>query len=246
MLDSRKQFKRPPKRYQPRGLSILYEDRDILVVDKVSGLLTVSSAKTRENTAYYLLNEYVRKGNAKSRLRVFVVHRLDKETSGLLVVAKSERSLRSLARQLKQREVHKCYLALVRGVPASREGVIDAPIGRHPRNRKKMATVAEGREATTRYRLRRQVGSYALLEVEPISGRTHQIRVHLASISHPIIGDAVYGLRSPYLSRQFLHAWRLRFLLESSKQMVELESPLPPDLSSALVALQGEVGEGDS
>ena len=144
-------------------------------------------------------------------LRPGIVHRLDKDTSGLLVVAKNDRAHRSLAQQLKDRDVHKTYLALVQGVPRPAEGVIEAPIGRNPRNRKKMAVVAGGREAETGYRTRQLWDDYALLAVEPVTGRTHQIRVHLAAIGHPIVGDATYGRRSALIGRQFLHAHRLAF-----------------------------------
>jgi 23S rRNA pseudouridine1911/1915/1917 synthase len=130
--------------------------------------------------------------------------------------------------------VHKTYLALVHGVPSPREGQIEAPIGRSPRNRKKMAVVENGREATTRYKVREELGKYTLLEVEPVTGRTHQIRVHLAAIGHPIVGDAVYGRPSPLVARQFLHAWKLAFAMPLGGRQVEFESPLPPDLRQAL------------
>jgi len=123
-------------------------------------------------------------------------------------------------------------------VPQPPQGTIEAPIGRHPRNRKKMAVVAGGREAETRYRTREEVDGFALLEVEPVTGRTHQIRVHLAAIGHPVVGDSVYGKRSDLVGRQFLHAWRLAFDLPSSGRRVEFESPLPADLRAALARLR--------
>ena len=134
--------------------------------------------------------------------------------------------------------MHKRYLTLVAGAPTLQEGVIEGPIGRHPRNRKKMAVVSGGKEATTRYWLRERIGDYALLEVEPVSGRTHQIRVHLASIGHPVLGDHVYGRRTPLLSRQFLHAWKLSFRLPESERIVEVESPLPEDLTQVVSTLR--------
>ena len=225
-------------------LTIIYQDDDILVVDKPAGL-TVHPAPghpsgTLVNALLALCPEL--KGIAGT-LRPGIVHRLDKDTSGLLVVAKNDRAQRSLSQQLKEREVRKVYLALVQGVPRPPEGVIEAPIARHPKNRKKMAIVAGGREAETRYRVRQEIpggGGYALLEVEPITGRTHQIRVHLAAIGHPVVGDTTYGRRSPYVQRQFLHAHRLAFRLPTSDRTVELESPLPPDLRQGLEKLQGE------
>lgn len=234
---------REPLQPQPEAipLAIVYQDEDVIVVDKPAGL-TVHPAPghpsgTLVNALLALRPELAGVGEA---LRPGIVHRLDKDTSGLLVVARNERAHRSLTRQLKQREVHKTYLALVQRLPDPLEGVIDSPIGRHPRNRKKMAIVPGGREARTRYRLREALGDYALLEVEPVSGRTHQVRVHLASIGHPVVGDPTYGRRSPYLPRQFLHAWRLALRLPESEEIVEFESPLPPDLREALARLRAE------
>jgi len=157
-----------------------------------------------------------------------------------MVVAKNDRAQRSLQRQLKEREVRKTYVALVKGVPAPREGTIEAPIGRHPKNRKKMAVVADGREATTRYRMREEIagGQYSLLEVEPATGRTHQIRVHLAAAGHPVVGDATYGRPSAAVGRQFLHAQKLAFAMPLGGRTVEFESPLPTDLREALSRLR--------
>ena len=134
--------------------------------------------------------------------------------------------------------MRKTYLALVHGVPQPAQGTIEAPIGRHPRNRKKMAVVAGGREAETKYRVREALDGFVLLEVEPITGRTHQIRVHLAAIGHPVVGDTVYGKRSELIDRQFLHAWRLAFALPSSGRLAEFESPLPTELRAALASLR--------
>jgi 23S rRNA pseudouridine1911/1915/1917 synthase len=124
-------------------------------------------------------------------------------------------------------------------VPKPREGQIEAPIGRNPKNRKKMAVVEDGREATTRYRVREEFSGYALLEVEPVTGRTHQIRVHLAAIGHPIVGDAVYGRPTPLIDRQFLHAAKLAFGMPLGGRLVEFESPLPADLRDVLEVLRG-------
>ncbi len=228
-------------------LTVIYQDEDVIVVDKPAGL-TVHPAPghpsgTLVNALLAIAPELA---EARETMRPGIVHRLDKDTSGLLVVARSERARASLTHQLKEREVHKTYLALVQGVPEPSQGTIEAPIGRNPRNRKKMAVVAGGREAETKYRVRESLDdpsadrrSFALLEVEPVTGRTHQVRVHLAAIGHPVVGDGVYGKRSPLVGRQFLHAWRLAFELPSSGRLVEFESPLPADLRAALRSLRG-------
>ena len=220
-------------------LTIIYQDEDVIVVDKPAGL-TVHPAPghpsgTLVNALLALAPELA---GLRDRVRPGIVHRLDRDTSGLLVVARNERARDDLIRQMKQREVSKTYLALVQGVPQPPQGTIEAPIGRHPRNRKKMAVIAGGREAETRYRVRETVDGFALLEVEPVTGRTHQIRVHLAAIGHPVAGDTTYGKRSDIVGRQFLHAWRLAFDLPSSGRRVEFESPLPADLRAALARLR--------
>ncbi|HVP05797.1 MAG TPA: RluA family pseudouridine synthase [Dehalococcoidia bacterium] len=220
-------------------LTIVYQDNDIIVVDKPPGL-TVHPAPGHPSGTLVnaLLAMCPDLQGIAGTLRPGIVHRLDKDTSGLLVVAKNDRAMRALQAQLAERRVHKTYLALVVGVPKPREGQIEAPIGRNPRNRKKMAIVEGGREATTRYKVREELPGHALLEVEPVTGRTHQIRVHLAAIGHPILGDRVYGRPSPLIDRQFLHAWKLAFGMPLGGRQVEFESPLPPDLRAALEALR--------
>ena len=222
-------------------LTIIYQDGDIIVLDKPAGL-TVHPAPGHPSGTLVnaLLAACPDLRGIAGTLRPGIVHRLDKDTSGLMVVAKNDRAQRALQRQLKDRDVRKTYLALVRGVPAPREGTIAAPIGRHPKNRKKMAVVADGREATTRYRVREEIagGQYSLLEVEPVTGRTHQIRVHLAAVGHPVVGDATYGRPSAVVGRQFLHADKLAFAMPLGGRTVEFESPLPADLREALSQLR--------
>ena len=222
-------------------VTVIFQDFDLMVVDKPAGL-TVHPAPghptgTLVNALLAIAPDL--KG-ISGTLRPGIVHRLDKDTSGLIIIAKNDRAMRALQRQLKDREVHKTYLALVHGVPKPPQGVIEAPVGRHPKNRKKMAVVAGGRESQTRYRVREEIagGRYALLEVEPVTGRTHQIRVHMAALGHPIVADAVYGKRSEVLGRQFLHAWKLAFAMPLGGREVEFESPLPLDLREALEALR--------
>ncbi len=223
-------------------LTIIYQDGDIIVLDKPAGL-TVHPAPGHPSGTLVnaLLAACPDLRGIAGTLRPGIVHRLDKDTSGLMVVAKNDRAQRALQRQLKERDVRKTYLALARGVPAPREGTIEAPIGRHPKNRKKMAVVADGREATTRYRVREEIagGKYSLLEVEPVTGRTHQIRVHLAAVGHPVVGDATYGRPSAAVGRQFLHAHKLAFAMPLGGRTVEFESPLPADLREALSRLRG-------
>jgi 23S rRNA pseudouridine1911/1915/1917 synthase len=167
-------------------------------------------------------------------MRPGIVHRLDKDTSGLMLVAKNRVALNKLANQFKSRSVVKVYIVLVRGCLSPKNGFIEAPIGRDPHNRKRMAVVAKGRDARTEYSVIKYVGNCTLLEVTPETGRTHQIRVHLSAIGYPVVGDPTYGVKSAFLSRQFVHASRLGFKLPSSGQYMEFTSELPPDLEQAL------------
>lgn len=222
-------------------LNIIYQDDDIIVLDKPAGLTVHPAPGHHTGTLVNaLLAIYPTLKSDGEPLRPGIVHRLDKETSGLMVVAKHERAKRHLQQQIKQREVKKGYLAAVRGLPSPREGLIEAPIGRNPRNRKKMAVVAGGRDAQTKYKVIEVIGdgAYSLIDVEPITGRTHQIRVHMAALGHPVVGDTTYGSRSSATHRQFLHAARLAFNLPSSNRWLEFESPLPADLQQALQTLR--------
>ena len=230
----------PPRELKPEAipLKIIYEDDDLLVVDKPAGL-TVHPAPG--HPAHTLVNailaHFPHLADIGDSLRPGVVHRLDKDTSGVMLVAKNQAAQADLARQFKSHSVTKAYLALVKGRLEPENGIIEADIGRDPHNRKKMAVVAAGREARTEYRVIKYIGGYTLLEIMPETGRTHQIRVHLAAIGFPVVGDKVYGVESPHLSRQFLHASRLGFKLPSSGEYVEFESKLPPDLEKALEAI---------
>jgi 23S rRNA pseudouridine1911/1915/1917 synthase len=224
---------------EPIPLRIVHQDEDIIVVDKPAGLTVHPAAGHPGGTLVNaLLTVCPELASIRGTLRPGIVHRLDKDTSGLLVVAKNERAQANLARQIKDHEVHKVYLALVQGCVEPPQGVIDAPIGRHPRRRQRMAVVEGGRAAQTRYRVREFLDdegvAYSLVEVEPLTGRTHQIRVHFASIGRPVVGDKLYGKASPLVGRQFLHAWRLGFRLPASGRYQEFESPLAADLREAL------------
>ena len=226
---------------EPIPLRIVYEDGDLLVVDKPAGMTVhPSPGHSRHTLVHAVLAHCPDLSGIGGKQRPGIVHRLDKDTSGLIIVAKHDSAHLSLARQLKERRVEKTYLALVEGRPKPAEGVIDAPIARHPRHRKKMAVVEGGREARTRYRVVREVDGRSLVEVRPETGRTHQIRVHLASIGHPVVGDALYGKRSEALGRQFLHAQRLAFRHPRTDERLELEAPLAEDLAKALRVLGDE------
>jgi 23S rRNA pseudouridine1911/1915/1917 synthase len=170
-------------------------------------------------------------------LRPGIVHRLDKDTSGLMVIARNEKARLFLVNEFKSRTVKKCYIVLVRGKLLPERGAVDAPIGRDPANRKRMAIVSKGREARTDYRVIEHVDGYSLVEARIQTGRTHQIRVHFAAIGHPVFGDAVYGSKSPLLGRQFLHAYCLELKLPSSGQIRSFTLDLPADLKRVLKEL---------
>jgi len=205
-------------------LNIIYEDNDLLVIVKPAGL-TIHPAPGHPN--HTLVNAVLSHfpDLPGDSLRPGIVHRLDKDTSGLMVMAKNRVA----------HSVVKGYQVLVQGHLTPEEGIIEAPIGRDPRNRKRMAVVTRGREARTEYRVTKYIGDYTLLEVMPETGRTHQIRVHLSAIGYPVVGDSVYGVKSAHLSRQFVHASRLGFNLPSTGEYVEFTSNLPPDLAQALI-----------
>lgn len=218
---------------EPIPLDIIYEDDDLLVIDKPAGLTIYPAPGHHSHTLVNAILSHFPELPGSS-LRPGIVHRLDKDTSGLIVVAKNSRAQLNLINQFKARSVGKAYLALVKGKLTPEYGTIEAAIGRDHSDRKRMTVVTEGREARTQYHVIRYIDNYTLLEVKPETGRTHQIRVHLSAIGHPVIGDAVYGVKSPYLSRQFLHASHLGFKLPSTDEYVEFESRLPPDLEQTL------------
>ena len=227
----------PPSRLVPEAmpLNILYEDDDLLVVDKPAGLTVHPAPGHPSHTLMNaLLSHFPHLADISNSLRPGIVHRLDKDTSGVMLVAKNSSAQIHLAEQFKSRSVTKAYMVLVKGKLTPEAGIIEAAIGRDPRHRQRMAVVAGGREARTEYRVVKYIGDYTLLEVMPETGRTHQIRVHLAAIGFPVVGDKIYGVKSPYLDRQFMHACRLGFSLPSTGKYVEFKSELPPDLEQAL------------
>jgi len=221
---------------EPISLTVVYEDADVLVVDKPAGLTAHPAPGHPDGT---LVNALLSRCpelalSSGDVMRPGIVHRLDKDTSGLMVIARNETARECLVAQFKTRSVTKGYVVLVKGRLSPDQGMIEAPIGRDPHRRRRMAIVDEGKEATTRYRVRRHLGDYTLVEVTPVTGRTHQIRVHLSAIDYPVVGDTTYGVRSPHLARQFIHAYLLGFRLPSNGECREFTSPLPPDLERAL------------
>jgi len=225
-------------------LDVVFEDDDVLVVDKPAGLVvhpspghwsgTLVNALLARDTAY---------GGIAGVERPGIVHRLDRDTSGLLMVAKTDVAQASLMAQLKARRVKKTYLALVQGAVQAGAGRIEAPIGRDPKNRMRMAVVADGRPSVTGYRVRERFPDWTYLELDLVTGRTHQIRVHLAALGHSIAGDTVYGTgtarRGPDgLERLFLHAWRLVFAAPATGDLVRVEAPLPAELDGVLGGLR--------
>jgi len=234
----------PPEDPEPLAqelpLDIVYEDQDLAVVNKPAGMVVHPSYGHRKGT---LVNALLARYPSLARVsgpRPGIVHRLDKDTSGLLVVAKNEEARRHLQKQFKRGEVKKVYLALVEGHLEPAQGVIEAPIGRDPRRRKRMAVLRGGREAVTEYRVRNHLDGYTLVEAMPRTGRTHQVRVHLAFLGHPVVGDPVYGFRKKRLGlgRHFLHSHILGFRAPSGRYL-EFEAPLPQELERVLEGLGG-------
>jgi len=213
-------------------LSIVYEDSDLVVLDKPSGLVVHPSPSHPRHTLVNALLGYSSDlSGVGGVVRPGIIHRLDKDTSGLMVIAKNDRAHQYVSAQIKERKVKKGYTALVWGTPKASNGVIDGPVGRDPLNRKRMAVVSNGRESITRYRVLKSSKEVSLLEIFPETGRTHQIRVHLLAIGHPLVGDAIYGPKKKVsISRQFLHAHILGFCLPIDGKFREFRSPLPPDL----------------
>jgi 23S rRNA pseudouridine1911/1915/1917 synthase len=220
---------------------VRYEDDRVMVVSKPAGLVTHPARGNERGT---LVNALLGLGvplAGRSSVRPGIVHRLDKGTSGLLLVAKDDAAQAFLVDELRKRRVERRYLALVRGRPTSASGTIEAPVGRHPAKRRLMAVVSGGRPSVTHFRVLSAGEDVSLLDVSLETGRTHQIRVHLAHLGHPVLGDAVYGGKSELsrklgLARPFLHAYRLTFRHPDDGRTVEVADELPADLAAALGA----------
>lgn len=214
------------KKHLPMGMEILFEDRDILVITKAAGLLTIGTDGERERTAHAALMDYVRKGNPKSPHRVFIVHRLDRDTSGLLVFARSEEAKFRL--QAAWPEVEKTYLAVVEGTPPKEEDTISSYLAENSVGKVyETRGPEEGKLSHTRYRIRDRRGDRTVLEVSLLTGRKNQIRVHLAGIGCPIVGDAKYGRADRKSKRLALHSWKLAFPHPWNGRRMEFETPPP-------------------
>ena len=226
---------------QPAPLTIVHEDADLVVVDKPPGLTAHPAAGQPDGTlANALLALYPEVEGVGGPGRAGIVHRLDKGTSGLLVAARNEAAHACLAAQFEDRLVSKRYTALAVGSLPEERAAIDAPVGRHPTRRQRMAVVSDGRPATTPYRVLERYRGFTLVEASPKTGRTHQVRVHFAAIGHPLAGDRTYGRRQPGLDRHFLHAAFLAFRHPRTGETVEFRSGLPPDLRRFLQGLDLE------
>jgi 23S rRNA pseudouridine1911/1915/1917 synthase len=232
-----------PAEPQPQEipLDILYEDDHLIIVNKPAGMAVhPGPGHDGDTLVNALLARFPNLPGINGVQRPGIVHRLDKDTSGVMAVAKTELAQRSLSDQLKERRTKKTYLALVEGRVEPAEAMIDAPLGRDPYNRlRQMVREHGGREAQTTYKVIEYLDGVTYLEASPITGRTHQIRVHFASTGHPIVGDTVYGRPSDRVPRQFLHAWKLRLEHPVSGESLEVSAPLAAELQASLLSFRG-------
>jgi len=222
-------------------LDVLYEDEDLIVINKPAGLVVHPGAGHREHTLVNaLLHHFPKLSGIGGKERPGIVHRLDKETSGCLVVAKTDEAHRGLSEQFEQRSVEKIYLALVSGRLRKNAGTVQEKIGRHPADRQRMSTASRrGREAKTEYRVLSSSDEMSLVECKLHSGRTHQVRVHLQHLGHPVLGDKIYGKKhAAVFPRQMLHAWKLGFQHPSTGEWKKFEATLPNDFEEAVKSLR--------
>jgi 23S rRNA pseudouridine1911/1915/1917 synthase len=246
----------PASNFTPENipLEIVFEDDYVIVINKPAGLVVHPAAGIQSGTLANALAYHFQQLSNAGSIRPGIVHRLDKDTSGLLVAAKTESSHENLSDQFRAREVFKSYIALVYGVVKQESGRIEQPIARDPRNRTRMAIVAGGRGALSLYKVRRSYDSFTLLDVELKTGRTHQIRVHLSWFKHPVVGDELYGggrdnnvqdvqlrARIRKLKRQFLHAEQLGFRHPQTGEQMRFVAPLPTELTTLLETLEKRI-----
>jgi tRNA pseudouridine32 synthase/23S rRNA pseudouridine746 synthase/23S rRNA pseudouridine1911/1915/1917 synthase len=220
-------FKKPSTKHQPKGLTVLYEDPDMIVVDKINGLLTMGTEREKENTAYYHLTDYVRKGNPRSRNRIFIVHRLDRDTSGILVFAKSESVKRFL--QDNWKDFSKKYVAVVHGQMSEKEGIITSYLVENSANRMYSVNNPEkGKFSKTGFKVVKENAKFSLLEIHLFTGTKNQIRVHFSENGHPVAGDKIYGVPEKGIKRLALHSVSLTLMHPFSKKTMIFESVVPP------------------
>lgn len=227
---------------QDINVQIIFEDKDIAVVSKPAGIVTHPAVGNWDNTLVNALLFHLKDlSGIGGELRAGIIHRLDKDTSGIMLIAKNDIAHQRLSLMFKERTVKKTYLALVHGKFDFKEGIIDAPIARSPKNRKKMAVVEGGKDSVTKFKVKEAFNKYSLVEASPLTGRTHQIRVHFAYIKHPVVGDSVYGYQRDKkdlgMDRQFLHAYRLEFKHPVSDKLMIFEDSLADDLRSILLQI---------
>lgn len=219
---------RSTKKYQPGGLSILHEDKDIIVVVKPAGLLTIGTDREKSRTVHYLLNDYVRKGNPKSRNRVYVVHRLDMDTSGILVFAKSEQAKKFLQENWENTEKH--YLAIVHGRLTAKEGTISSYLVENMAQRVySTADATKGKLSHTAYKVAEESKGFSLVDIHLLTGRKHQIRVHFAEQGHPIVGDRKYENKEIRSNRLALHARSIAFTHPVTHKRMTFDTGVPED-----------------
>jgi len=220
-------FKKPSTKHQPKGLTVLYEDPDMIVVDKINGLLTMGTEREKENTAYYHLTNYVRKGNPRSRNRIFIVHRLDRDTSGILVFAKSEPVKRFL--QDNWKDFSKKYTAVVHGQMSEKEGIITSYLVENSANRMYSVNNPEkGKFSKTGFKVVKENAKFSLLEINLFTGTKNQIRVHFSENGHPVAGDKIYGVPEKAIKRLALHSVSLTLIHPFSKKTMNFETVVPP------------------
>ena len=227
-LDNMLKSGRLTRKRQPRGLPILHEDKDIIVVVKRAGLLTIGTDREKLRTAHYLLNDYVRKGNPKSRHRVYVVHRLDKDTSGILLFAKSEQTKKFLQENWQHTEKH--YLAIVHGQLTPKEGTISTYLAENKAQRVySTLDAAKGKLSHTAYKVLKETKGFSLVDIHLLTGRKHQIRVHFAEKGHPVAGDRKYGNKDSGSKRLALHARSISFTHPFTGKLMTFDTGMPED-----------------
>ena len=225
------------------NIEYIYKDQDIILINKPAGIIVHPGTKNPKHTLLNgILNDFPEIKYVGNAERPGIVHRLDKETSGILIVARNNRSFESLSNMFKSRKIHKEYVCLVKGIVNPVEGTINSPIARHPRLKIKQAIVINGKESITKYKTMKNIKNFSLLRIQLFTGRMHQIRVHLSSIGHPILGDSLYGKKNNELfKRHFLHANKIVFDHPITKNLMEFKSDLPKDLEKILNNIENNV-----